>query len=246
MLERWHLIVNAIPVSRLFMFALYICPVLSNLQFNNIHHVRTALKKDEHILIIIRQHWLRLALPFLAWLLLTIILLWWLHNATAFIIILLAALYPAIEYINWKNNIWCVTNLRVVDESGFFNRYSKESPLDKINNVEYDQSIWGRILGFGSVDIQTAAELGETRYEFIHKPKLLKDTITLAQEENKKVQISNQATQLAEAIARTNPTAAQPSQQMIADELHKLFELMQKGAITQEEYIAQKNKLMGS
>jgi hypothetical protein len=33
---------------------------------------------------------------------------------------------------------------------------------------------------------------------------------------------------------------------MIADELHKLFELMQKGAITQEEYIAQKNKLMGS
>ena len=29
-------------------------------------------------------------------------------------------------------------------------------------------------------------------------------------------------------------------------ELHKLFELLQKGAITQEEYIAQKNKLMGA
>lgn len=207
--------------------------------------MRTELKKDEKILIIIRRHWLRLVLPFFAWLLLAIILFWWLSFTTALTIVLLAALYPFIEYVNWKNNIWCVTNMRVVDESGFFSRYSKESPLDKINNVEYDQTVWGRILGFGSVDIQTAAELGETRYEFIHHPKLLKDTITHAREENKNMQISSQATQLAEAIARTNQPA-QASQQMIADELQKLFELMQKGAITQEEYIAQKNKLMGS
>ena len=207
--------------------------------------MRTVLKKDEKILIIIRQHWLRLVLPFFAWLMLTIILIWWLQNGTALVIILLAALYPMIEYINWKNNIWCVTNLRVVDESGFFSRYSKESPLDKINNVEYDQSLWGRMMGFGSVDIQTAAELGETKYEFIHHPKLLKDTITHAQEENKKRQVTSQATQLAEAIARTTAATA-PSQQMIADELHKLFELLQKGAITQEEYLAQKGKLMGN
>ena len=207
--------------------------------------MRTELKKDEKILIIIKQHWLGLALPVFAWLLLTVILLWWLHNATAFIIILLTALYPMIEYLNWKTKIWCVTNLRVVGESGFFSRYSKESPLDKINNVEYDQTIWGRLLGFGSVDIQTAAELGETKYDFIHHPKLLKDTITHAQEENKKVQITNQAIQLAEAIARSSP-AALPSQQMIADELHKLFELLQKSAITQEEYVQQKNKLIGN
>lgn len=207
--------------------------------------MRTILKKDEKILIIIRQHWLRLVLPFFAWLLLAIILIWWLHNATAFIIVLVAALYPMVEYINWKNNIWCVTNLRVVDESGFFSRYSKESPLDKINNVEYDQSLWGRMMGYGSVDIQTAAELGETKYEFIHHPKLLKDTITHAQEEYKKRQVSSQATQLAEAIARTNAATA-PSQQMIADELEKLFSLLQKGAITEEEYMVQKSKLIGN
>lgn len=206
--------------------------------------MRTVLKKDEKILLITRQHWLRLALPFFAWILLAVILIWWLQNRTAFIIVLITAVYPMLEYLNWKYNLWCVTNLRVVDETGFFTRYSKESPLDKINNVEYDQSIWGRIFGYGNVDIQTAAELGETTYTLIHHPKLLKDTITHAQEEYKKMQISNQATQLAQAIARTN--AAQPSQQMIADELQKLFDLLQKGAITQEEYTAQKNKLMGN
>lgn len=207
--------------------------------------MRTALKKDEKILLITRQHWLKLVLPFFAWLLLTILLLIWMQNLTVFIIIILAALYPLIEYVNWRHNLWSVTNLRIVDETGFFTRYSKESPLDKINNVEYDQSIWGRLFGYGNVDIQTAAEMGETKYMLIHHPKLLKDTITHAQEEYKKLQISNQATQLAEAIARTNAGAGSaPSQQMIADELDKLFSLLQKGAITEEEYLAQKGKLL--
>lgn len=209
--------------------------------------MRTALKKDEKILLIIRQHWIKLALPVLAWLLLAILLLviGWPGSGAKFIIILLTAFYPMYEYINWKYNLWSVTNLRVVDESGFFSRYSKESPLDKINNVEYDQSILGRIFGYGNVDIQTAAELGETTYNLIHHPKLLKDTITHAQEEYKKLQITNQATQLAQAIAKTAPLNT-ASRQMIADELSKLFDLLQKGAITQEEYLAQKNKLMGN
>ena len=207
--------------------------------------MRTILKKDEEILLITRQHWVRLVLPIFVWMIAATLLIW-LADTTGFIITLVIALYPIYEYLNYKSNLWCVTNLRVVDESGFFSRYSKESPLDKINNVEYEQSIWGRIFGFGDVDIQTAAEMGETTYELIHHPKLLKDTITHAQEEYKKMQVSNQATQLAKAIAQNtnNYIPAPASQQMIADELHKLFELLQKGAITQEEYIAQKRKLM--
>jgi len=207
--------------------------------------MRTALKKDEKILITIRQHWIKLALPVLVWLLVTILAFWIFSAGTAFIIILVAALYPLIEYINWKYNLWSVTNLRVVDESGFISRFSKESPLDKINNVEYSQSVWGRLFGFGDVDIQTAAEMGETTYNLIHHPKLLKDTITHAQEEYKKSAISSQAQQLAQAIAKAAPVQAGNPQQPIADELQKLFDLLQKGAITQEEYVAMKSKLMG-
>ena len=207
--------------------------------------MRTALKKDEKLLLLTRQHWIKLAIPFLVWLLITIVLLLWLHNGIALAVILLTAIYPAVEYINWKYNLWAVTNLRVVDESGFFTRYSKESPLEKINNVEYDQPLLGRIMGYGNVDIQTAAEMGETKYELIHHPKLLKDTITHAQEDYKKMQINSQAAQLAQAIAKTTVAVA-PSQQLIADELQKLFELLQKGAITPEEYGIQKSRLIGN
>jgi uncharacterized membrane protein YdbT with pleckstrin-like domain len=206
--------------------------------------MRTELKQDEKILIIIRQHWIRLWLPVFVWLIAGTLLIW-LANTTGLIITLVLALYPMYEYLSWKNNLWCVTNLRVVDETGFFSRYSKESPLDKINNVEYDQNIWGRIFGFGNVDIQTAAELGETTYELIHHPKLLKDTITHAQEEYKKMQITRQATQLAEAISKST-RGAEPSQELIADELQKLFTLYQQGGITQKEYELQKSKLLRS
>jgi uncharacterized membrane protein YdbT with pleckstrin-like domain len=204
--------------------------------------MRTELKQDEKKLLIIRQHWIKLVLPILLWLVAAVLLILFAGN-TGLIITLVTAIYPMYEYLNWKHNLWCITNLRVVDESGFFSRYSKESPLDKINNVEYDQTLWGRIFGYGNVDIQTAAELGETRYHLIHHPKLLKDTITHAQEEYKKTQITKQATQLAEAIARSS-AASKPSQQMIADELQKLYNLYQQGAITQEEYQIQKNRLM--
>ena len=204
--------------------------------------MRTSLKKDEKILLITRQHWIKLILPIFIWLLVAALSIWLLQT-TGLVITLVAALYPIIEYLSWKNNLWCITSVRVVDESGFFTRYSKESPLDKINNVEYDQSIWGRLFGYGNVDIQTAAEMGETTYELIHHPKLLKDTITHAQEEYKKTAIKNQAFQLAQAIAATS-AASSSTQNIIADELHKLFELLQKGAITQEEYNQQKSRLL--
>lgn len=207
--------------------------------------MRTALKKDEKLLLVIRHHWLQLLMPFFVWILVSTLSAYFIPGTGIVVIIILGtALYPLFVYFNWVHNIWAVTNMRVIDEGGFFTRYAKESPLDKINNIEYDQSFWGRILGYGDVDIQTAAEMGETSYQMIHHPKLLKDTITHAQEEYKNIQVNNQAEQLARAIAR-NTVVSKPSETMIADELKKMFELFQAGAITQEEYLEQKNRLLG-
>ena len=207
--------------------------------------MRSQLKNNEKLLIIIRHHWLKLILPIFAWVLLTVLLFIFVPAEIALIISLVIAMYPGYLFLEWKNCIWAVTNMRVIDEAGFFSRYSKESPLDKINNVEYTQSLGGRMFGYGDVEIQTAAEMGDTTYKMIHYPKLLKDTITHAQEEYKNAQVKNQAQQLADAIKQSMP-AASPSTILVSDEIQKLFELMQKGAITQEEYIVQKNKLLAN
>ncbi len=205
--------------------------------------MRTQFKKDEKLLLITHQHWMTLIVPFIACLIIITLLFYFIDPTLALVISLALLLVPGYLYLEWKNNLWAVTNMRVIDESGFFTRYSKESPLEKINNVEYSQGVIGRMFGYGNVEIQTAAELGDTQYAMIQDPKLLKDTITHAQEDYKGTQVKNQAQQLADAIKLSMPAAAHHNLS-VSDEIEKLFNLLQKGAITHEEYILQKNKLL--
>jgi uncharacterized membrane protein YdbT with pleckstrin-like domain len=156
--------------------------------------------------------------------------------------------YWLLWYSVWRVNIWVVTNFRVIDEAGLLTHYAKESPLDKINNVSYDQTIAGRLFNFGHVEIQTAAEAGATDYFNVNHPKRLKDTITAAQSEYKNWQFSHQAAQMAAAMdargaanASAVKTAEAPA---IAQELERLFELKMKGALSEEEYNRAKARLL--
>ena len=125
--------------------------------------MRTSLKNEEKLLLVIRHHWLKLAVPFAGWLALTILVLWLSYSIESFstsvalIVILIAAIYPLWKYFEWVHNIWAVTDFRMMDEGGFFTRYRKGSRLDKINNIEYYRPFCGKILLYSNVDIQNAA-----------------------------------------------------------------------------------------
>jgi uncharacterized membrane protein YdbT with pleckstrin-like domain len=173
--------------------------------------MRTELRNGEKLEIEVRRHWLILLKP----------VLWTALFVLAGILVLLIPspiqiaaagfFIAAIPFAGWliyriydrKFDIWAVTNLRVIDEAGVFSHSAKESPLDKINNVSYQQSFWGRILGYGTVEIQTAAEMGATTYAWLTSPRKLKDTITRCQEEYKRSAIGDQASRLAQALAES-------------------------------------------
>jgi uncharacterized membrane protein YdbT with pleckstrin-like domain len=93
-----------------------------------------------------------------------------------------AGLYFLYREIYRRRDLWAVTNLRVIDERGIFTLYSKESPLEKINNLSYRQSLLGRLLNYGEVEIQTAAEDGATIYRMVTGPKRLKEAIAESRE----------------------------------------------------------------
>jgi uncharacterized membrane protein YdbT with pleckstrin-like domain len=210
--------------------------------------MRTPLQKGEEILLVTYHSWLKLVVPAL----LAVI------GITASFLIgfldwgwiaaIAGLLYFFIAYLVWKCNIWAVTNYRVIDETGLITHYAKESPLEKINNVSYDQTIWGRILNYGHVEIQTAAEVGATDYYNVHGPKRLKDTITLAQSEFKNMQLTNQAKQMAAAMnmagANTSFSSGGGAAQSVASELEKLHQLKQQGILSEEEYLKAKNRLL--
>ena len=202
--------------------------------------MRTPLQKDEKILLVTYTSWISMVGPALI-AIAAIVGSFFMGFIERFgwAVALLGIIIFLVKYFQWKSNIWVVTNYRVIDEAGLLSHFAKESPLDKINNVSYDQTLWGRLFNYGHVEIQTAAEVGATDYYNVYHPKRLKDTITLAQSDYKNIQLSNQALQMASAMG-----LHKPSQALIAAELEKLFELKQKGVLSEEEYVKAKNKLI--
>jgi uncharacterized membrane protein YdbT with pleckstrin-like domain len=202
--------------------------------------MKTQLKKDEKIILVTKPHWLTLVVPFLIMLIGSVI--GFAIGSYGILLSLVLVCYFIYKIIQRNNNIWVVTNLRVIDEYGVFSNNTKESPLDKINNVSYRQSFWGKIFGYGNVQIQTAAEIGSTTYFTVENSKELKDTITRMQEEYKQYQITKQSTEMANAIV-----AGQHNKMTdVAAELEKLYDLKQKGILTEEEYNNRKTKILNT
>jgi uncharacterized membrane protein YdbT with pleckstrin-like domain len=55
-----------------------------------------------------------------------------------------------------------VTNLRVVHKTGFIKRRTFEMSLDKVESVDVNQSILGRLLNYGNVTVRGVGEGAET------------------------------------------------------------------------------------
>jgi len=202
--------------------------------------MKTTLKDGEEVALITRKHFFTLWLPIVVTAIaLTVTLIFW---GWTFILLIVALLWLAYKMMERNHNIWVVTNLRIIDEEGIFNVSTKESPLDKINNVSYSASIFGRIFGYGNVEIQTAAETGSTVYYMVESPRELKDVITQMQEDYKTLLSRRQAKEMAESLgAHLGKTGGGTG---IGSELEKLAELKAKGILTEDEFQAAKNKLL--
>lgn len=158
--------------------------------------MRTKLRDGERKILETRTHWVTVLRPFLVFSLavalfvVSFVLLReanvWTRIARWACGVLLAVAAAFFFYAEWfrRRDIWAVTNFRVIDEQGILKLSSKESPLEKINNLSYEQSLIGRLLNFGNVEIQTAAEQGATVYRKVKGPKKLKDAVARAREDH--------------------------------------------------------------
>ncbi len=70
-----------------------------------------------------------------------------------------------------------VTTSRVIYKSGFIERHTAEMNMDKVESVDVVQSLLGRILGYGTVDIKgTGASIEQLQH--IAHPLELRNAIT--------------------------------------------------------------------
>lgn len=200
--------------------------------------MKTLLKNGEELILEKRPHWIVLVKPALMSLLAAIAGL--VLGKMGIIIYIFAIAYFVYEMLLRNNNIWAITNLRVINENGVFSSNALESPLEKINNISYNQPFWGKIMGYGHVEIQTAAEVGATIYYYVENPQEVKDTITRMQEIYKENQFKNQASALQSTMFIGN------NQSNIVTEIEKLHNLKQQGILSDEEFNTLKAKLLNS
>ncbi len=118
------------------------------------NYLKNMLGENEHIVFVTRQHWLILLGQILAksvlalGMVILITLIWriWLPQSLvvplAYLLLILPLLGLLRNVIIWTGRQYIVTDWRVIQISGVFNKEVTDSSLEKVNDVKLDQS-WG-------------------------------------------------------------------------------------------------------
>jgi hypothetical protein len=75
-----------------------------------------------------------------------------------------------IHYLNYINEEFIVTNERVIQVEGIFNKRELDSSLSKVNDIQTFQTVFGRLFNYGTINIVTGNESGINRLDFLSNP----------------------------------------------------------------------------
>jgi hypothetical protein len=165
-------------------------------------------------------------------------------------------LYFGWQALRWMNEEFVVTSRRVLQSEGVINKRVVDSSLEKINDAVLSQSLFGRMFGFGDLDILTASESGISRLRMLRQPDDFKRAM-LDAKHDLEMELSGARPLPSPAIRAATPAPAPapaaparpPASQMSADDvtrtLASLADLRDRGAISADEYEAKKAELLG-
>lgn len=147
-----------------------------------------------------------------------------------------------LDYMRWNNEQYVITDQRVLQIRGIFNKAVIDSSLDKINDIELRQSWIGRIFDFGDIEILTASEIGVNEMRRIAHPLEFKRAMLEAKQEYTRgfEYLDPQA-----VAAYTQPPLGRIGGRVdIEQTLQKLADLRDQGVLSQAEFEAKKRDLL--
>ncbi len=200
------------------------------------NYVQSMLGENEHIILVTRQHWFVLFSAIVAEITITLLLIAAVSVATfffplaafGFVLVIVPLISMLRDILIWNNHEYLVTNRRVIQISGIFNKNVVDSSLEKVNDVKMTQSFWGRLFDYGDVEILTASEIGVNLFKRIGDPIKFKTAML-----NAKEKLGYEGT----------GTHAQPADDVPAM-IAQLDELRKKGIVTEAEFQAKKAELL--
>jgi hypothetical protein len=169
-------------------------------------------------------------------------------------IAIVVAVIPAAEAIritlDWVNERYIITNRRVIEIKGTINKQVSDSALEKVNDVELTQSVVGRMLDYGTVQIITGSDIGVNLFRRISGPLRFKRAMLNAKEG------LHEPSPPAKPVEESPPSlpaetvedaAAEPDAEAasgIPDLIAELAELHEQGILSEEEFESKKKELL--
>ena len=150
-------------------------------------YIEEILQPGEKVLYSTNEHWMYFLPAIAAWVVVAVFLvLWrlvasdgleWVCLALAGMAGLAALYFTATAWFHRWTTETDVTNLRVVHKTGFIKRRTFEISLDKVESVDVDQSILGRLMNYGDLTIRGSGE-GMQTISTIASPLAFRNAIT--------------------------------------------------------------------
>ena len=147
-------------------------------------YVQRVLQPGEQLRHVSSIHWI-IYWPGVAVGLLAVVAYWFsdmrllpgIWRYTAYVLALVAIVLLFQQWLRWWVTEIAVTNRRVIYKKGLIRRQTNEMNMDKVESVQIDQSILGRMLDYGDVTILGTGEGFET-LRTIAGPIELRNSIT--------------------------------------------------------------------
>ena len=148
-------------------------------------YAKSVLQPNEHIIVMGRLHWIIYWRAILCFVVGTVLLLLEqiygadptikaVSAAVAFVVFMVFFLHA--WWIRWITE-FAVTNRRVIYKRGFINRHTVEMNVDKVESVNVDQSVLGRMLDYGTLNVLGTGQ-GIEHLHSIAAPLELRSAIT--------------------------------------------------------------------
>ena len=172
--------------------------------------------------------------------------------ATVIVIALVVGwvVWLVVKYMAWARTYFVVTNQRVVYRTGVVARHGVEIPLERINNINFRQRVFERLIGAGNLDIESAGEQGSTTFNFVRHPDGVQQEIYRQMDQRDHRQAEIGADAVGDAVAKVMRDQGPGSGgggggQSVPEQIEALARLRDAGHITPEEYEAKKAELLG-
>ena len=100
-------------------------------------------------------------------------------------VLALALLWFIVVWIRWQSITYSLSDQRITIQSGVFSRQEKIVPIDRVQDCSTRQSLIGRMLGYGRVEVDAAGAQGAEVLDHLPSPGDFRDQVFVHSEKRR-------------------------------------------------------------